>query len=196
MNRVAVAAVGFLLSIGAACPSSTPRDFPLQHSSATAPGFVCGPKRCVQDYPRTPDDSDWSCADMAGAVVCLGGTRAAGVATASANPRWRCGDVANRPLEQRRVCIDVEPDFPVGSASAWRCHFQNELPMRRICDRSSHNPMLGDACSAALPCVDGAVCQAQRCVAPSGNPFCWVDRDCQPNAVCRFGGCLLRRANP
>jgi|GEM_PF-5208805 len=196
MNRIAVVAVGHLLFVGTACPSSTPRDFPLQHSEATAPAFVCGPQRCVQDYPRTPDDSDWSCAGMAGSVVCLGGTQAAGVAAASANPRWRCGDVVSRPRGEHRVCVDLEPDFPPGGAPAWKCHFQNELPMRRICDRSADHHVLGDACSATSPCVDGADCQGGRCVAPSGNPFCWVDGDCEKNAVCRFAGCLLRKVNP
>src|SRR5205823_3702783 len=56
-----------------------------------APAFACAGNHCEQRHPRAPDDGEWLCADSAGATVCVGGERAAGVAPAPADPGWFCG---------------------------------------------------------------------------------------------------------
>ena len=58
---------------------------------ADAPAFSCGGDRCTQSHARRPDDGEWTCVETAGAEVCLGGERAAGVAAAPVDPAWLCG---------------------------------------------------------------------------------------------------------
>ena len=155
---------------------------------ASAPPFVCRGESCWQLHPRMPDDGEWQCADSAGATVCTGGERAAGVAAAPADPGWFCG--TRRGAEPgARVCVDLSPDFPDGRAKGWRCHTIYEGPPLRICARDSAAHTLAESCDAGHPCVDGSRCADGWCVPERPAPACWLPEDC-PGGRCRFGSCL------
>lgn len=153
--------------------------------------FVCAAAGCTQRHPRQPDDGEWTCADDAGVAVCVGGERAAGVAAVDIAPEWICG--ARRAPGARdglgtRVCVDLSPDFPDGSASGFRCHWSYDHGTSRACTRDPEAHVVGEACNASHPCIDGATCVAARCVPPKPTPSCWLDVDCG-NGACRFGSC-------
>jgi hypothetical protein len=137
-----------------------------------------------------PDDGEWTCADRAGATLCVGGDRAAGVAAAPPDPRWRCGArrSGGRDALGGRVCLDLAPDFPDGRLTGWRCRTIHDPPVRRACERDAAARTLADGCDAARPCIDGSRCQAGRCVPLAAAPDCWLDGDC-PRGHCRLGSC-------
>jgi len=159
---------------------------------ADAPAFSCVGDRCTQSHARRPDDGEWTCVDAAGAEVCLGGGRAAGVAAAPTDPAWLCG--ARRGAATRgdgspaRVCVDLSPDLPDGDITAWRCHAVNGPAPARVCERGARTGGLGVACERSRPCVDGAICASGRCVPARPAPSCWLDADCRGGA-CRLGSC-------
>jgi hypothetical protein len=152
------------------------------------PAFACDGSRCAQRHPRMPDDGEWQCADSAGATICVGGERPAGVAPAPADPRWLCGARRGGP-PGARVCVDLSPDFPDGGGGGWRCRTLYDGPTRRVCDRAPDAHTLGDPCDPARPCVDGSRCADGRCVPDRPAPACWLDGDC-PGGRCRFGSCV------
>jgi len=158
--------------------------------AARAPGptFACSGDRCEQRHPRMPDDGEWQCADSAGATVCMGGERAAGVARSAPEPAWLCG-ARRGAAAGARICVDLSPDFPDGRASGWRCRTIHEGPARRVCDRDPAAHTLAEACDRARPCVDGSRCADGWCVPERPAPACWLDTDC-PGGRCRFGSCV------
>jgi hypothetical protein len=152
--------------------------------------FSCEGSRCTQRFPRLPDDGDWTCADTAGATVCVGGEKPAGVAPAPADPGWTCGPRrgARRDELGKRVCRTTTPDFPEGEGAGWRCRTLHDPPLRRVCDRAPAVHMLNDPCDAQHPCVDGSRCAGDRCVPLGATPDCWLDDDC-PGLRCSIGSC-------
>ena len=158
---------------------------------AAASAFSCVGERCMQAHARRPDDGEWTCVDAAGAEVCLGGERAAGVVTGQPDPAWICGARRWRPgisTRAERVCVDFSPDFPDGDGAHWSCRAVNGAAPSRVCERGATAGSLGVACARAHPCVDGAVCVSGRCVPWRPAPSCWLDDDCE-GGVCRFGTC-------
>jgi hypothetical protein len=156
-------------------------------------------------HPRLPDDGEWQCADSAGAVLCAGGEPPAGVAAERADTGWFCGarsgakplalagaraqpSAAAAPFAGPRVCLDLDPDFPDGTASHWRCRYAYESGVQRICQRDGTGARIGDACNASRPCVDGSHCSAGYCIVPRPLPDCWLGSDCK-STDCRFGSC-------
>jgi len=160
--------------------------------AAGAPPFVCTADRCQQPHPRMPDDGEWQCADSAGATICMGGERAAGVAAAPADAGWFCG--ARRGGDPgSRICVDLSPDFPDAQARGWRCRTLYDGPPRRVCDRDPGAHTLAETCEARHPCVDGSRCVDGWCVPERPAPACWLETDC-PGGRCRFGSCLASGA--
>ena len=161
--------------------------------AASAPAFACDGDRCEQRHPRMPDAGEWQCTDSAGATVCMGGERAAGVAPAPAPSQpsdagWFCG--ARRGGDPgSRVCVDLSPDFPDGRARGWRCRTLYDGPARRVCERDAAAHTLAQACDPGHPCVDGSRCAEGWCVPERPAPGCWLQTDC-PGGRCRFGSCL------
>jgi hypothetical protein len=154
--------------------------------AALSPGFHCGNERCVQLHPTMPDDGEWTCGEVAGVTLCTNGEAAAGVASAGAAPGWICG--TRRGAATNHICIDTSPDFPDGRPTGWRCYYDGVALPNRICVRDAQGHVVGDACDARNPCVDGALCRAGICALPSRVPSCWIDADC-PSGACRFGNC-------
>jgi len=138
-----------------------------------------------------PDTGEWQCMDSAGATICMGGERAAGVAPAAADPRWFCG--VRRGESATRICVDLSPDFPDGHARGWRCRTLYDGPARRACDRAPDAHTLAETCDARHPCVDGSRCADGWCVPERPAPACWRQEDC-PGGRCRFGSCLMEGA--
>jgi hypothetical protein len=140
----------------------------------------------VQRHPRMPDDGEWSCSEMGGAVVCAGGDAPAGVPINVADAAWFCGP--RRGAGGARVCVDLAPDFPDGVARSWRCGYASDRGGARTCERDPHAHQVGDACSSSAPCLDGVRCVEGRCVPDRPEPSCAFDRDCE-SGVCRLGSC-------
>ena len=158
--------------------------------------FRCQQGRCEQLHPRVPDDREWSCADLSGAAVCVGGDEPAGVLPATAEPGWLCGARPEdaRPIGRdggvgRALCVDLSADFPDGKPTGWKCRYEYEGGARRICEKGDDVHVLGDRCARDAPCIDGARCVAGKCVPDRPSPSCWLDADCESGA-CRFGTCL------
>jgi hypothetical protein len=158
-----------------------------------APAFVCTEGRCEQRHPRLPDDGEWECADLAGVVMCRGGERAAGVAPAGVDAAFLCGPRAVRgQTGAERLCIDYDPDLPSSGpeeSDKYRCHFENARGTVRVCERAPDSHQVSDVCDDARPCVSGLGCAGQRCLPPAPPPNCWLDADCEPGILCRFGSC-------
>ena len=164
-------------------------------ASRSPPPFSCIANRCVQLHPRLPDDGEWTCSDQAGAAICVGGERAAGVAAAPGDPAFICGNRRGTPSDSlgSRICVDPSPDLPGADRAAWRCRIVHEPPLRRICDRDPGTWKLGAPCGALRPCAEGSDCVAGRCALPLRTPDCWFDTDC-PGRRCRFGSCGAPRS--
>jgi hypothetical protein len=145
--------------------------------------FECGAQQCTQRHPRMPDDGEWECADIEGAVICRGGGAAAGVVSGPPDPAWQCG--ARRGAVGERICVDFSPDRPPNEALG-DCRFIHE-PGRpsRIC--SPGRAALGQPCDASA-CPAGLVCAGGHCLPLDPAPSCWIDRDCGSGA-CLFGSC-------
>jgi hypothetical protein len=152
--------------------------------------FRCEGPRCEQQHPRLPDDGEWECADFAGAVVCRGGEREAGTPPGAADAGFSCGPRRGAGAgTAARICVDLSPDFPDGSARGWRCRFVPQDGLRRVCERDPSAHTLTDPCDPSHPCVSGLACITARCVPAAPAPACWLDRDCDKGA-CRFGTCM------
>ena len=169
--------------LGWRCPPGAARC--IDRADLSAP-FDCTSARCLQTHPVMPDDGEWTCGETAGVTLCTGGEAAAGVAPAGIAPGWVCGD--RRGKQGDRVCRDASPDFPDGKPTGWRCFYGGPALPQRECVHDTQNHVVGDACDARNPCVDGALCREGVCVLPHRVPTCWVDADCGDSA-CRFGNC-------
>jgi hypothetical protein len=180
-----------MVALGCGARRSAPAAGDLGEAGAPfPPAFVCAGARCTQAYPRVPDDGEWTCAGAAGAALCVGGERAAGVAPAPADPAWACGPRRGRHADAlgSKVCLDPHPDTPDGKPAGWRCWFVHDPPRRRVCERDASTPTLADGCDARRACVDGSMCVGGRCQLPAGPPDCWLNDDCDGRR-CRLGRC-------
>lgn len=137
--------------------------------------FVCSDDACVQRHPRMPDDGEWECADIDGAVICHGGLAAAGTVAGPADEAWLCG--ARRTHDSDRVCVDFSPDRP---ARFQDCRFEQG---RRVC--RAGEAKLGRACDS---CPAGSVCTGGHCLPLEPKPECWLTKDCAAG-VCLYGTC-------
>lgn len=145
--------------------------------------FACSGELCTQRHPRLPDDGEWECADLDGALVCRGWAEAAGVVAGKPDPGWFCGPRAGQPAE--RICVDFAPERPAGEP--WSCRFQFEAGLpARACTRGGPGP-LGRACGAGCPF--GSACVLDRCLPLEPKPGCWIDKDCGEGAKCAHGSC-------
>jgi hypothetical protein len=181
----------FALCIGCSSCARRP-DGQSTSKDPDAPPFVCAHTRCVQPYPRFPDDGEWTCTDMAGATVCSGGDPPAGVPFNRLDPTWICGQrrkAGAARTDGERVCVNFAPDFPDGTARGWRCHYATEDDVRRVCERDPTVGIIGDTCGKrGGPCLDGLRCVGGRCQPDPPSPSCVFDGDCDEGA-CRFGSC-------
>jgi hypothetical protein len=190
MGKVAVVAA--LVSLGTGCNSRARSGAGQDGSTEARPmkaPFACSGDRCVQRYPRFPDDGEWTCSDMGGVAVCSGGDFPAGIPFNLSDPAWICGERhRGAAAHAERVCVDLAPDFPNGAARGWRCHYATDDGPARLCDRDANAHVIGDACDARAPCLDGFRCTAGLCTPESPSPSCVLDGDCEMG-VCRFGSC-------
>jgi hypothetical protein len=148
--------------------------------------FRCDGERCVQTLPRMPDDSEWDCVEMSGAVYCRSRAEAAGIASGSLDAGWLCGP--RRSVTGERVCIDLDPDRP-DARRDWKCNFQYfQSQPQRICV-PANAPLIGSACGPARACPAAVSCVDGRCLPVRPEPSCWYDADCGAGAVCRWGTC-------
>jgi hypothetical protein len=165
---------------------------------AAAGPFSCstselGKTRCQQRAPRVPRGGIWDCGDDSGAVVCLGQE-----APPIVDGAWICG-IRGGAGNAERVCVDLSPDYPDGVAEGWDCGFEDDPHAvggrARTCTRTEGTHLLGSACDAKHPCVDGALCVSGVCLPQAPRASCIANQDCA-GGPCRFGGCALRRGHP
>ena len=155
----------------------------------TSGPFLCEAGRCIQRYPRMPDDGEWECIDMDGAVMCRRGVPPAGVVTGPPDTGWICGE---RVIEERReqVCVDFSPDLPGGASHGWRCRYDHKRRERKICRETDRGAALGVRCESGAQCPDTLICVAGRCVPRAPEPVsCWFDEECGPGRMCHLGTC-------
>jgi hypothetical protein len=153
------------------------------------PPFDCKEGVCKQRHPRMPDDGEWECAAIAGAVVCRGGESPAGVPRGAVDEGFFCGARnTKRGASIERICVDFSPDFPNANGEKTRCSYDPEGGVTRRCDPDPKAHDLGDPCDAGHPCIDGARCVGGRCVPERPEPSCWIPSDCD-HGTCRFGTC-------
>jgi hypothetical protein len=126
--------------------------------------FVCTNGSCVQRHPRLPDDGEWACIDLVGAVLCRGGETASGVPPGPPEPGWICGQ---RRGTEERLCLDRDPDLPAGGPHA--CHFEHVPRDTRHCEPPKA-PLKGPTFAA------------------DPTPECWFDADCG-GPRCLLGRC-------
>jgi hypothetical protein len=145
-------------------------------------------EQCQQRHPRMPDDGEWECIDMDGAVMCHGGEPAAAVVAGLADTGWICGTrEKGGPRGPERLCVDLAPDRPRGEADGWKCTYDHTRGEKRQCKRDPAAKRIGGPCAAGCP--EGTACVEDRCLPPRPNPSCWFDDECEGGAKCRYGTC-------
>jgi hypothetical protein len=157
--------------------------------------FDCGTTRCLQERPRLPDDGEWECVEMSGAVLCHSRGPVAGMQTGPMDLGWLCGARVGGNEGARvggnegaRICVDLDPDRPE-LATHRSCRFELRLGMQqRSCTRAD-KPIIGDACAASSACPSGSRCEAGLCLPARPEPACWLDRDCGEGSKCVLGTC-------
>ena len=137
--------------------ASAPAQARLVGPRAAGP-FVCSDGNCRQAQPRLPDTGEWRCADGGNVVWCAGGEPAAGVVSGPADAHFRCGSRWGKNGAER-VCIDEQPDYPQDQTENYRCSFDQELRIARVCQPATSLPERKKTPAHALAA-------------------CWLDRDC------------------
>lgn len=151
-----------------------------------AGSFECGDTLCTQRFARVPDDGQWECADLDGAVLCHFMAPASGIVAGGADPAFFCGQRRGKPGE--RVCVDFAPDLPAPDFR--HCRFDHSGgDVARLCEKGGRRA-LGGECGAGCP--PGAACAGGACLPLEPAPDCWLDADCAGGERCAFGTC--RRA--
>jgi hypothetical protein len=133
--------------------------------------FVCAGDKCRQAQPRLPDTGEWRCAELGQVVWCAGGEPAAGVVSGPRAAGYRCGPRWGNGDE--RVCIDQQPDYPTDRGETFKCGFEQEHGIARVC-RAEQT-------------------LARRALPERALPACWLDRDC-PSGGCERGACRCTTA--
>ncbi|MET0343421.1 MAG: hypothetical protein ABW252_20590 [Polyangiales bacterium] len=151
-----------------------------------ASAFACAGSTCVQERARAPDNAEWECAEVDGAMVCRRVAAAAGIPDGATDPAFVCGV---RTRDGARVCVDFAPDRPPVFAG-FRCTVAYAGGTRRRTCRASERLSVGDACTADAACPRDALCVEGRCLPPPPAPTCWLDADCADGARCRWGSCV------
>lgn len=150
--------------------------------------FRCGGGRCVQDLPRLPDDGEWECADLSGAVLCRGGATPAGVVRPGSDPGWFCGTRRGAAAGDR-LCLDLDPDYPSSQETGFQCWFEfTQAKLSRVCEPSAL-PRLGSRCGTEHDCPPETRCFSKVCLPPELTPDCWGNADCA-GGRCAYGRCV------
>lgn len=153
------------------------------------PPFVCDQNRCVQAPPRMPDNGEWECVEMAGAVICRSLAEAAGIPRGPEDAAFVCG---TRAGHGERICVDLSPDPPPGLAS-WGCRVTYDRgSAARVCT-ATNEPRVGGSCTSDANCPAAVPCVGGRCLPDQPKPACWFDQDCGRGARCRYGSCRAEK---
>lgn len=135
-----------------------------------------------------PDDGEWECIELEGAVMCRRGVPPAGVIAGPPDVGWRCAPRANASPPER-ICVDYAPDRP-DDDPRWRCRFEHDRGGLRVCRRAGKPGRLLGACDARRSCPRHLMCEAGRCLPPEPRVGCWFDDDCGGQRTCRLGSCV------
>jgi hypothetical protein len=150
--------------------------------------FDCGTTRCLQERPRLPDDGEWECVEMSGAVLCHSRGTVAGMQTGPMDLGWLCG--ARRGVSDgEQICVDLDPDRPTELATHRSCRFELRLGMQQRSCTHADKPIIGDTCAASSACPSESRCEVGLCLPARPEPACWLDRDCGEGSKCVLGTC-------
>lgn len=149
--------------------------------------FECGTTRCLQERPRMPDDGEWECVELSGAVYCHSRGPVAGMAPGPMDLGWLCG-ARRGATDGERICVDLDPDRPA-LATHRACRFELHFGVQRRSCTPGDTPIIGDACAGSAACPSGSHCQKGLCLPARPQPGCWLDGDCGDGQRCVLGSC-------
>jgi hypothetical protein len=151
--------------------------------------FECQKEHCLQSPLRMPDNGEWECVEMAGAVICRSLSQAAGIPPGALDASFVCGA---RIGHGEPVCVDLSPDPPPGLDS-WSCRvtYDGGAPARTC--TASKEPHIGGQCASVSDCPVATACIGERCLPDQPKPGCWFDQDCGQGARCHYGSCRAPR---
>jgi hypothetical protein len=157
--------------------------------AVNASAFECGTTRCIQLFPRMPDDGEWECVEIGGLTFCHSRGAMAGAARGPRDLGWLCGARRAAADGGEEICIDTAPDRPSDPRFRY-CRYEQRLGASvRICG-PGRGPIIGDACSAEAACPKDSTCQDGVCLPRRPTPACWLDADCGSGARCALGSCV------
>ena len=151
--------------------------------------FECGTTRCIQLFPRMPDDGEWECVEMSGLTFCHSRGAMAGMATGPRDLGWLCGPRRGVAGGGEEICVDTAPDRPEDSRFR-HCRYEQRLGATVRSCGAGRGSLIGDPCSADASCPKDSSCQEELCLPRRPAPACWLDADCGSGARCALGSCV------
>lgn len=153
--------------------------------------FSCGSQRCLQLRPRMPDDGEWECVELHGAVFCHSRGPLAGMDSGPMDLGWLCG-ARRRAAGGERICVDLDADRP-NPHEPFSCRYELQHGIAVRSCAAARGLVLGSAC-AGQTCPEGTACRAGLCLPARPEPACWLDADCDAGERCVLGSCAQRSA--
>lgn len=150
--------------------------------------FECGTTRCIQLFPRMPDDGEWECVEMSGLTFCHSRGTMAGAERGPRDLGWLCGP-RRGVADGEEICVDTSPDRP-GDQRFRHCRYEQQLGATIRSCGSGKGAIIGDPCSEGSACPKDGTCQENLCLPRRPAPACWLDGDCEQGARCALGSCV------
>jgi len=157
--------------------------------AANGGAFECGTTRCIQLFPRMPDDGEWECVEMSGLTFCHSRGPMAGASHGPRDLGWLCGARRGVADGGEEICVDAAPDRP-RDPSMRHCRYEQRLGATVRSCGPGRGLLIGDACSRKDACPKDSTCKEGLCLPRRPAPACWLDADCGAGARCALGSCV------
>lgn len=150
--------------------------------------FECGTTRCIQLFPRMPDDGEWECVEMVGLAFCHSRGTMAGAARGPRDLGWLCGPRRGHD-DGEEICVDTSPDRP--SDPRFRhCRYEQRRGAHIRSCGPGKGPIISDPCPQDAACPEHSACREGLCLPRRPAPACWLDADCGAGERCVLGSCV------